>query len=144
MAGFEPPGDKSIMRLLPKIFRILCGIDTWGLSISKPIRLQNCDSDDRNLRERIIVEAMCGGPRFVPWYDVNWGILRNEMALSLLAKSITAAAPALGTEILSKVTHRYEGRPVNEYTARNKMTGIAYKVFFDGSCNCPRCQGSGV
>jgi hypothetical protein len=92
----------------------------------------------------MIIEAMCGAPRFVPWYDVNWGVLRNDVALSLLAASVTAAAPVLGTEVLSKVMHSYEGRPVNEYTARNKTTGIIYKVFFDGSCNCPRCQGFGV
>jgi hypothetical protein len=98
----------------------------------------------------------------VPWYDVNWGVLRNEEAFSLLVASVAgteilsnaaiakamleagAAAPVLGTEILSKVTHGYEGRPVNEYTTRNKKTGIIYKVFFDGSSNCPRCQGLGV
>jgi hypothetical protein len=79
----------------------------------------------------MIIEAMCGSPRFVPWYDVNWGVLRNDVAFSRLAASVTAAAPVLGTEVLSKVTHSYEGRPVNEYTARNKTTGIIYKVFPD-------------
>ena len=132
------------MRLLAKIFRILFGIDNWGLSISKSIRLQNCDANDRGFRERMIIEAMCGSPRFVPWYDVNWGVLRNDVAFSRLAASVTAAAPVLGTEVLSKVTHSYEGRPVNEYTARNKATGIIHKVFFEGSCSCRRCQGFGV
>jgi len=95
----------------------------------------------------------------VPWYDVNWGALRNQETCSNLAASVVgaenaaiakamaeagAALPGLGSEILSKVMHSYEGRPVNEYTARNKKNGIIYKVFFDGSCNCPRCQRLGV
>lgn len=115
------------MGLLAKLF----GIEMWGLSINKAIRCpEEWDEATRSVLEREIVEAMCGGPQFVPWVVVRRRSRPNPVASSLLNAASTGDGSALGTEILGSVMYRYQGRLVTEYTARNKTTGVTYKFFF--------------